>query len=60
MAVGGQFFLNDRILTSPDGGTWTDRSVGASNQFNAVDASPTLIVAVGEDNIIYTSANNIN
>ena len=48
------------IFTSPDGETWTDRSVQTSNDFQSVAFGAGRFVAVGQNNTTYTSTDGIN
>jgi sugar lactone lactonase YvrE len=45
------------IFTSPTGTTWTARTSGSSNALRAVASSSTVLVAVGANGTILTSAN---
>jgi hypothetical protein len=48
------------LKTSPTGTIWSTLNTVSTKGFNAVTASSTQLVIVGEDGIIYTSQNGVN
>lgn len=59
IAVGGRSGVTKKIATSPDGITWTARTVTTNGSWASVAFDGTTLVAVGATNLVMTSTDGI-